>query len=89
MSDAEQDLSRCPSDYYAPTLSHFGQRFRDREIPTVVLTKAIEGGEVFPEEGDDDNVLLRTEYLGYTFAVVVNPTDEALVTAYCEDEGWP
>jgi hypothetical protein len=77
-------LSRDPSDYRPDPDGHFRRRLDERDIPPVVIQKAIEGGDVV--EQDNGHVKLTTTYLGYDFAVVVNPERGYAITAYSEDD---
>jgi hypothetical protein len=80
------DFSRNPSDYRPDPGGHFRRRRDDREVPWCVIKMAIEGGEPFPDEADDNYVALKTTYLGYDFEVVIDPDNQYVVTTYPDDD---
>lgn len=86
MSDDSVDISRSPSDYRPDPEGHFRRRKQERDIPPVVIQKAIEGGDA--EQQDNGHVKLTTQYLGYEFAVVVEPRKNYVITAYDVNEDW-
>jgi hypothetical protein len=73
-------FSRNPSDYRPDPNGHFRRRLDERDIPPCVVKMAIEGGEATLQE--NGNVRLETSYLGYDFAVVVEPRKQYAVTAF-------
>lgn len=81
-----ESFSRNPSDYRPDPSGHFRRRRDEREVPWAVVKMAIEGGEAFPDEANDDNIMLRTTYLGYDFEVVINPEQQFVITAIPDDD---
>lgn len=75
-------LSRRPSDYRPDPDGHFEEQTSEhkRDIPPVVIRKAIEGGDAVLQ--DNGNVKLTTTYLGDEYAVVVDPNRRYKITAF-------
>jgi hypothetical protein len=74
------NLSRNPGDYDYDCLSHAGSKKRERNIPIEAVDHAIESGT--PKESKKGRINFEVKWSGATITVVVNPSNNYVVTTY-------